>query len=66
MAAENVSPTVVRGISSATKSNGLLIGSSHLACVLLTGRSLRDTATPRLSVLIKAEVVEFVALVANG
>ena len=39
-------PTVVRGISAATKSNGLLIGSSHLARVLLTGRSLRD-ATPK-------------------
>ena len=43
-------PTVVRGISAATKSNGLLIGSSHLARVLLTGRPLRDTATsPALS-----------------
>ena len=45
MAAEILGPAVVRGISAATKSNGLLIGSSHLARVLLTGRSLRD-ATP--------------------
>ena len=54
MAAEILGPTAVRGAS------------AGLARVLLTGRSLRDTATSPALSLIKAEVVKLLGPVRVG
>jgi hypothetical protein len=48
MAAEILGPAVVRGMSAATKSNGQLIGSSHLARFPLA----MNLPSPALSILV--------------